>query len=286
MRVTPIAHTVFDLDAAVAASDYVAHDAGPVTDADELGEFAGRACYESWHRPNPATATNDGYMANILSQNHESVLEHSSVSFYVEGVSRSLLAELTRHRHLSFSVLSQRYVRLDSDRVVLPPLIDEYGDTPLILSPFPPEWGGQDWTIQDEIDDAIQHAFDAYNAVADKLISKGVPRKKALEAARCVLPQAAESPLVVTGNLRAWRDVLGKRHHVAADAEIQMFAAEVLRHLRAIAPASVQDIPDEPYGSFPPDPPAAPEAAAVSIQVPLTGDTEYTRVDIPFNPAA
>jgi thymidylate synthase (FAD) len=73
-------------------------------------------------------------------------------------------------------------------------------------------------------------------------------RKQAREAARCVLPNAAPVDMVVTGNLRAWRDVLGKRHHVAADAEIQEFAKRVLAKLRSIAPNSVQDIPDEPYG--------------------------------------
>lgn len=270
MRVTPIAYTSMPLARVEEATDYKPHEEF-VTDLDELAEVAGRACYESWGRPNPDTATNEGYLRNILAQNHESVLEHSSVTFYVEGISRSLLAELTRHRHLSFSVLSQRYVRMDADRYVLPPLFDEYGDTVLYTSPFPEEWGlGKDWTIVDEIQDAILAAFESYERIADKLIEKGIPRKQALEAARAVLPQATESPLVVTGNLRAWRDVLGKRHHVAADAEIQQFAAEVLKHLRDLAPNSVQDIPDDPYGTGP-NPPAAPEAVAT---------------EIPFNPKA
>jgi thymidylate synthase (FAD) len=54
--------------------------------------------------------------------------------------------------------------------------------------------------------------------------------------------------MVVTGNLRAWRDVLGKRWHVAADAEIREFAGLVLGHLRDVAPNSVQDVPVAPYG--------------------------------------
>ena len=83
------------------------------TDADggqALAEFAGRACYESWHKPNPATATNAGYLRHILEVGHLSVLEHGSVTLYLRGVSRSLTHELVRHRHLSFSQLSQRYV--------------------------------------------------------------------------------------------------------------------------------------------------------------------------------
>jgi thymidylate synthase (FAD) len=53
--------------------------------------------------------------------------------------------------------------------------------------------------------------------------------------------------MVVTGNLRAWRDVLGKRWHEAADAEIKEFAGLVLGHLRSIAPNSFQDVPETPY---------------------------------------
>jgi thymidylate synthase (FAD) len=56
-----------------------------------------------------------------------------------------------------------------------------------------------------------------------------------------------DTPMVVTGNIRAWRDVLSKRYHIAADREIQGFAEEVLRHLRVLAPNCVQDIGDK-YG--------------------------------------
>ncbi|WP_390479680.1 FAD-dependent thymidylate synthase, partial [Frankia casuarinae] len=71
------------------------------TDADggqALAEFAGRACYQSWNKPNPATATNAGYLRHILDVGHLSVLEHGTVSLYLTGVSRSLTHELVRHR--------------------------------------------------------------------------------------------------------------------------------------------------------------------------------------------
>ena len=66
-------------------------DVGWSTDADggqALAEFAGRACYQSWHKPNPATATNAGYLAHILDVGHLSVLEHGTATFYLTGVSR------------------------------------------------------------------------------------------------------------------------------------------------------------------------------------------------------
>ncbi|MGW0930659.1 FAD-dependent thymidylate synthase [Streptomyces sp. NPDC002644] len=203
---------------------------GP-SDADALSEFAGRLCYKSWNRPNPATAKNEGYLKNIIDQGHFSVLEHSSVTFLVRGVSRALLTELSRHRHLSFSVVSQRYVDYSETQPVIPPAIDKAS-----LAAY-------------GIEDAYQHALAVYEDLVEHLTEKGLKRKEAREAARAVLPNAAPVDMVVTGNLRAWRDVLGKRWHVAADKEIQKFAGLVLEHLREIAPHSFQDVPTEPYGS-------------------------------------
>ncbi|MEU9259017.1 FAD-dependent thymidylate synthase [Streptomyces sp. NPDC048212] len=201
------------------------------TEADVLAEAAGRLCYKSFNRPNPKTARNEDYLKNIIDQGHFSVLEHSSVSFLVRGVSRSLLAELTRHRHLSFSVVSQRYVDYSETDPVIPPAI-ENEEYPKVL-----------------VYEAYDSALRTYEVLVENLMDRGLKRKQAREAARAVLPNAAPVDMVVTGNLRALRDMLQKRHHVAADAEIQVFAQKVLSHLRDIAPNSVSDIPDEPYGS-------------------------------------
>lgn len=202
---------------------------GPITSADALAEAAGRICYKSFRRPNPATAQNADYLANILAKQHFSVLEHSSVTLLVRGVSRALLTELERHRHLSFSVVSQRYVNYSQTEPVIPPAA-----TPV---------------VEAVIRDAYDRALVDYEKLVMRLEAAGLARKKAREAARAVLPNAAPVDMLVTGNLRAWRDVLGKRWHIAADAEIQEFAGQVLTHLRVIAPSSVQDIPLKPYGS-------------------------------------
>jgi thymidylate synthase (FAD) len=232
---------------APAALDRLTKSSPQVADPDHLGEAAGRACYLSWNRPHAKTATNDGYMANILTQGHESVLEHASVSFYVTGVSRSLSHELVRHRHLSFSQQSQRYVDETGAGVVVPPAMRGTWEG----------FGTEADRVTRAFDDAADASHSAYVTLVDALVeltmAEGVSprdaRKRAREAARSVLLNATVTSFVVTGNLRAWRDVLRKRHHVAADAEIQGFAREVLRQLREIAPASVQDIQDEPYGS-------------------------------------
>ncbi|WP_426717070.1 FAD-dependent thymidylate synthase, partial [Corynebacterium auriscanis] len=71
--------------------------------------YAGRSCYGSWSRPNEATRKDHDYLSRTLfDQGHFSILEHASATFYLTGVSRALLSEFTRHRHLSFSVRSQR----------------------------------------------------------------------------------------------------------------------------------------------------------------------------------
>ena len=90
-----------------------------------LIEFAGRACYETWDKPNPRTATNEGYLRHVLEVGHTSLFEHASASIYVRGLSRSCSHELTRHRHFSFSQLSQRFVPDTANRVVAPAAIAE-----------------------------------------------------------------------------------------------------------------------------------------------------------------
>ena len=201
------------------------------SDADKLAEFAGRSCYQSFHKPNPKTATNPAYLANILEQGHESVLEHSSATFYVTGVSRALTHELIRHRHLSFSELSQRFVNVEDAELVFPPAL------------------ANDVESQDDLIAAGAYAQSTYEEIVHRLLKAGLSRKQAREAARAVMPNATETRIVVTGNMRAWRDVITKRFSVHADAEIREFAGEVLRQLKLIAPGQFQDFPDKPFGS-------------------------------------
>lgn len=240
MKVVPIAWTVIDPYAMTEVTPYSPHDPEEMP-GDELAEFAGRNCYLSWQRPNPKTATNEGYLANILAQGHESVLEHGSVTFFAAEVSRSLTHELVRHRHLSFSELSQRFVNMEDASCVVPEALDQLLD----LDNQGITWAQTLGNIG-ELEDDIESV---YADIADKLKRAGLSRKEAREAARCVMPNGLETQIVVSGNLRAWRDVIKRRHHVAADKEIQRFAGKVLRHLRGITPNSVQDIPEEPYGS-------------------------------------
>lgn len=218
----------------IAKTDFLAPPDVPwTTDADggpALVEFAGRACYQSWSKPNPKTATNAGYLRHIIDVGHFSVLEHASVSFYITGISRSCTHELIRHRHFSYSQLSQRYVPEKDSRVVVPPGMEDDADLRHILT------------------EAADAARATYSELLAKLEAKFADqpnailrRKQARQAARAVLPNATETRIVVTGNYRAWRHFIAMRASEHADVEIRRLAIECLRQLAAVAPAVFAD---------------------------------------------
>jgi thymidylate synthase (FAD) len=190
-----------------------------------LAEFAGRACYQSWRKPNPTTATNAGYLAHILEVGHLSVLEHGSVTFYFTGVSRSFTHELIRHRHFSYSQLSQRYVPEREAAMVEPAVIAE------------------DPELHKRFVEATEASVRAYTELLEGLERRfadvdnaTLRRKQARQAARAVLPNATETRIVVTGNYRAWRHFIAMRATEHADIEIRELAVECLRQLQRVAP--------------------------------------------------
>lgn len=221
MEVTLIAHTCVRTYTMEEATDDVWETDIDDSGIDLLAEFAGRACYQSWDKPNPKTRSNEDYLANVIGLGHESVLSHASATFYATGVSRSLTHELIRHRFLSFSELSQRYVDAQDFSIVVPPLLDGHEENEWRLSSI------QNITVL------------TYLAIVDSLEAKGLTGKKAREAARAVLPGGIETKIVVSGNIRAWRDFLKQRLSPHADAEIREFAEKVYDHLHMIAPNSM-----------------------------------------------
>ncbi len=227
LGVTLVAKTEYLADAAASAM------AGFRTDAEggqALAEAAGRSCYQSFGRTNPKTATNEGYLRHILEVGHLSVLEHGTVSFYVTGVSRSLTHELVRHRHISPSQLSQRYVPADDIEFVVPEVIAE------------------DEELLDLFRTSVRASREAYSALKEGLerkfaeLPEGTGKKKAArQAARSVLPNAAETRIVLTGNYRAWRHFITMRATEHADVEIRALAIQVLWWLQAVAPNVFSD---------------------------------------------
>lgn len=214
-RVRLIAHTV-----STAQSEDILESQPDSTDAEYLTTLAGRACYQSFHRPNEATKLDEDYLKRTLfEQGHYSILEHASATFYLEGVSRAFTHELIRHRHLSYSQLSQRFVDESDAAYVVPPAMR--GDALLARD------------LDQRVDDMLEN----YSIAVDELIEEGYSRKQAREAARAFLPNCIETKIVVTGNLRAWHEVTQRRMQPDADAEMQEVMGLIYDELTEIAPA-------------------------------------------------
>lgn len=153
---------------------------------------------------------------HIVKSGHSSTLEHIHFTFAVEGVSRAFLAQLTRHRQLSFSVQSQRYNKFSSDS----------------------RSGGFDYVVPNTVKEkGTEKLFEAYmgsiQSIYDALISAGVPQ----EDARAVLPNAATCNLVTSGNLRAWLEFYNKRKKGnGAQAEIAEFAEAIKNAIVEVEP--------------------------------------------------
>jgi len=204
-------------------------------DPQQLIEFAGRLCYLSFgkdvkvvggHKTIQGRTTNKEYIANLMSVKHGSVLEHAVFTFVFEGISRALTHELVRHRAgFGYSQLSQRYVDESNIGFVLPPEIIE--GTPAF----------DIWA------ESCQASLDAYRRLLEQVSEQvadepkaTLRRKRARQAARTILPNCAETKIVVTANTRAWRHFIELRAAPTADAEIRRLAVAVLRILQAEAP--------------------------------------------------
>ena len=236
MKVTLIAYTKFLHNAAIEATNgqWQAPEDLAVREGTgaDLTEFCGRQCYESWHKPNPETATNEGYLANIIDHEHYSVLEHAVATFHIKDVSRSLTHELIRHRHFSYSELSQRFVNIGKEvKFITPPAYDGDLGTSMAL----------DYHMQD--------SGKVYNSLVEKRIKAGDTRKEAREAARAVMPNMTPTAIVMTGNHRAWREMLLKRGSEHADAEIRQLAILIFHELAIHEPAIYQDIKAKTKGN-------------------------------------
>ena len=204
-----------------------------------LAEFAGRVCYlsfgqdagfEGGHKLIAGRTSNREYLANILKVRHGSVLEHAVWTMLFEGVSRALTHELIRHRHFSYSQLSQRYVDESEVAFVLPPEIEEPS----------PAWDLWKASCERALDDYRTLLGLIEEQVKDEP-SATLRRKRARQTARALLPNAAETKIVVTGNCRAWRHFIELRGSASADTEIRRLALLVLATLQKEAPSLFGD---------------------------------------------
>ena len=162
------------------------------------------------------------FVQKIMGMGHDSVLEHASFTFGVEGVSRVLLAQLTRHRLASFSVQSQRYVSYEQGfGYIVPPKIAALG---------------QD--AADEYARQMDQMHQWYCRWQERL---GAAGESSNEDARFVLPGACETRLMMTMNVRELRHFFSLRMCSRAQWEIRALATEMHRLCMEVAPALFAD---------------------------------------------
>lgn len=204
-------------------------DPTQLPDGAQLCKVAGQVCYMSFGPGRTFNEQAKRYFDNLKSSGHGSVFEHANFSFLLYGISRSVTHELVRHRHFSYSQLSQRYVSGRMLRFVERP---EYRDDEQLHTLFI---------------ERIERAASEYALLANRLLEMqqaGVNilsaeartdlRKKVQQCARSVLPNETEAPIVVTGNVRAWRHFVEARASAHAEIEIRELAMRVFLCLRAV----------------------------------------------------
>lgn len=207
-------------------------------DADKIVAAAAKLCYAKSDIDtllDGLTPEKTERFLDMLSDlGHESPVEHASFTFGIEGVSRALLAQITRHRHASFSVQSQRYVDKSNFSYILPPSIDAI---PAAREEF----------IRAMEEDAMHYESlreTLTQAHTERLIAEGkdpeaarkAAEKCANEDARFVLPNACDTRMIVTMNVRALRNFFRLRCCERAQWEIRELAWQMLAQVKAVCP--------------------------------------------------
>ena len=189
---------------------------------------AAKLCYSSASIADLAAIESDRAAEFIdkLPEAHQSPVEHASFTFAIEGVSRTLLAQITRHRIASFSVQSQRYVSKTDFPYIIPPEIDAVPEA------------------REEFLKAMEEDAAHYESIRQKLIARYLAdgmdacaaEKKANEDARFVLPNACDTRIIMTMNVRSLLHFFSLRCCQRAQWEIRAVADEMLRLCKEVAP--------------------------------------------------
>ena len=207
-------------------------------DPEKVVAAAAKLCYSDSHIADLLDGLDEAKTARFLDMlsdlGHASPIEHASFTFGIEGVSRSLLAQITRHRIASFSVQSQRYVRLDDFRYVVPPAVEAAPEAKKAFLA----------AMQEDAKRYLELAHALEQAHAARLMAEGMPEQEARrkaeklanEDARFALPNACETKMVVTMNARSLHNFFRLRCCERAQWEIRALAEEMLRLVLPVAP--------------------------------------------------
>ncbi len=183
-------------------------------DPEKVIAVAARLCYSNASIDNlEKDFTRDkveNFIKKILELGHESVLEHASFTFGIEGISRACSHQLVRHRIASYSQQSQRYVNFKNIDYVIPDTIKE----------------------NNQLLDDLKNFIDNVSLLYEKMLNNGIPA----EDARFVLPNAAATKIIVTMNLRELKHFFRLRCCNRAQWEIRQLAIKMLKLLKEKIP--------------------------------------------------
>lgn len=203
---------------------------GKTENAKEIIYSACRQCYSADFSGNifanslNATANTDtsekitAFIEKVVASGHESPLEHVKFTFGIEGVSRALTHQIVRHRIASYSQQSQRYVKASEFNYIVPPVFEKNDD------------------MKQRFLGLMNEIQDGYNGLLSLLEKNGTVGEKANQDARFVLPQAAETKIVVTMNARELKHFFAHRCCARAQWEIRRLAEEMLKICREALP--------------------------------------------------
>ena len=159
----------------------------------------------------------EDFVRQVVASGHVSPIEHVSFTFAVQGISRALSHQLVRHRIASFSQQSQRYVDGSAFDYILPPAI------------------ARNAAAKERFLRCLEEIGEAYRDVKAILEESG-RKDKAKEDARFLLPQAAETRIIVTMNCRSLLNFFEQRCCTRAQWEIRAMAGAMLQQCQEVLP--------------------------------------------------
>jgi len=161
----------------------------------------------------------EALIRKVVASGHESPLEHVSMTFAIRGISRSCSLQVVRHRLASYSQQSQRYVSMQDFSYVIPPTIEA------------------DEELKGMFEATMEDTREKYLRIVRALNRKGIKGELANQDARFILPEAAETKIVVTMNCRELLHFFSVRCCNRAQWEIRRLANEMLRICREEVPS-------------------------------------------------
>lgn len=196
------------------------------SDPELLVESAGRLCYMSFGE-RQYRKSNRGYISNLISQGHESVLEHASFSLVVDGASRALTHQLVRHRvGFAYSQLSQQYHDESAATFSVPSAVAK---NPAALAVW-----------RRATADSLEAYGELIKILSTEASTSALPRKEqqrfARTLARGVMPNATATTIMVSGNARAWRHLLTVRGSISGDPEMRDYCVHIAKALKHCSP--------------------------------------------------